>query len=187
MAKTSKKTQSVLQLLADKSLPVEHRSMLLRTLIMDTDTDASAAVHALLESHARANGESLFNDKLKQVEELLQQMQSGPMRNATFIDLVKVGSVQPPQAFVVLDDGAFAYTCVPEEALAKDLRRGDRVILEGKGRALLSKAPNYLKVGDEAQFERRIDDKHVEVSVGQERHVFVTSHELSEQLDAGKV
>src|SRR3954462_7552574 len=152
MAKTSIKSQSVLQFLADQSLPVEHRSMLLRTLIIDPDADGSAAVHALLESHSRANGESLFNDKLKQVDELLQQMQSGPMRNATFIDLVKVGSVSPPQAFVVLDDGAFAYTSVPDEALSKDLRRGDRVILEGKGRALLSKAPHYLNVGDEAQF-----------------------------------
>jgi len=187
MAKPSKKTQSVLQLLADQSLPVEHRSMLLRTLIVDPDADGSAAVHALLESHTRSNGESLFNDKVKQVDELLQQMQSGPMRNATFIDLVKVGSVSPPQAFVVLDDGAFAYTSVPDEALSKDLRRGDRVILEGKGRALLSKAPHYLNVGDEAQFERRIDEKHVEVSLGQERHVFVTSQKLSDQLDAGKV
>lgn len=188
MPKSSKKTQSFLQLLADKSMPVEQRCLLLRTLTADPDPDATATLHALLEGHTSANAESLYNEKLKQLDELLQLMHTGPMRNARFLDLIKVGSVQTPQAFVVLDDGAYAYTCVPEEALAKKLQRGDRVILEGKGRALLSKAPDYLRVGEEAQFERRIDDKHVEVSLrGQERHVFVASQQLTDQLDAQKI
>ena len=188
MPKSSKKILSILQLLADKSAPVEQRYLLVRTLIAGDDPDHIATVHALLDNLTVANPESAYNEKLKQLDELIQLMQSGPMRNATFIDLVKVGTVQPPQAFVVLDDGAYAYTCVPDETLAKILKRGDRVILEGKGRALLSKAPDYLQVGEEAQFERRIDDKHVEVSLrGQERHVFVTSQKLSDQLDAGNV
>src|SRR5687768_8870868 len=117
MPKSSKKTQSFLQLLADKSMPVEQRSLLLRTLTADPDPEAVAAMHALLEAHTSANAESLYNEKLKQLDELLQLMQTGPMRNAIFLDLIKVGSVQTPQAFVVLDDGAYAYTCVPEEAL----------------------------------------------------------------------
>jgi SpoVK/Ycf46/Vps4 family AAA+-type ATPase len=114
-------------------------------------------------------------------------MQAGPMRDATFIKLVKVGKLQTTQAFVVLDDGTHAYTVVPDQALGTELRRGDRIILEGKGRTLLAKAEESL-VGEEAQYERRIDDKHVEVTVrGQERLVFMASDALGQQLDQGKI
>src|SRR5262245_13831677 len=101
MPKSSKKILSILQLLADKSAPLEQRSMLLRTLMTGTDPDHIAAVHALLDNLTVANPESVYNEKLKQLNELLELMQSGPMRNATFIDLVKAGNVQPVQAFVV--------------------------------------------------------------------------------------
>lgn len=188
MPKVAKKPQPIVSALADKSTPIEQRYVLLRTLLIDPSLESVAAVHALLENLTAANAESIYKDKLKEVEEMLQLMQSGPMRDGTFLKLVKLAKFQTAQAFVVLDDGTHAYTTVPDESLAKELRRGDRVILEGKGRTLLSKAPEEFKTGEEALYERRIDDKHVEVSVrGQERHVFMASETLSEQLDAGKV
>lgn len=188
MAKPVKKSQSVVTALADQSVPIEQRLLLLRAMVVDTGLESVAAGHAILEALSAGAVESVYKDKLKEVEETLQLMQSGPMRDATFLKAVRVAKFQTPQAYVVFDDGTHAYTTVPEEALAKELRRGDRVILEGKGRALLAKAPEDFKTGEEAQYERRIDDKHVEVSVrGQERLVFVASEGLCEELDAGKV
>src|SRR5688572_12875174 len=137
MPKPTKKTQSVVQLVSDKNVPLEQRSILLRNLLVEGDPEAMLALLVALEKPPAADGESLYHEKLKQLEELLQLMQSGPMRTATFIDFVKVGLVQPPQALVLLEDGGTAYTCLGDEKLSKQLQRGDRVILEGKGRALL--------------------------------------------------
>jgi ATP-dependent 26S proteasome regulatory subunit len=188
MPKSTKKPQSLLESLADKSIPVEQRYVLLRTMVNDPNLEPTMAIHALLETFNHGNEESQYREKLKELEETLHLMRSGPMRDATFIKLVAIVELPMPQALVVLDDGTQAYTTVPDAALAQALRRGDRVILEGKGRALLSKAPEELKIGEEAQYERRIDGQYVEVTVrGQERLVFVASETLCEQLDAGQV
>src|SRR5438445_13756136 len=127
MPKPAKKPQSILHALADKSTPAEQRYLLLRTLVNDTNLESIANVHALLEHMSVSTAESLYAEKVKELEELLELLQSGPMRNATFIELVRVGKIRAMQALVVLDDGTYAYTTVPEESLAKELRRGDRV------------------------------------------------------------
>jgi len=47
----------------------------------------------------------------------------------------------------------------------------------------LDHIPGSPKTGEEAQFERRLDDRHIELTLrGQEKFVFLASQELSEKL-----
>src|SRR6185503_11287592 len=99
MPKTAKKAHSILTSLADKSTPVEQRYMLLRMLVADTGAGSVAAVNELLDHLSVGSEESQYNEKLKALDEMLQLMQSGPMRSATFIKLSKVAKFQNPQAY----------------------------------------------------------------------------------------
>ena len=136
MPKTAKKSPSLLAALADKSTPAEQRYLLLRAMINDGKIESIALIHEFLENVSLDNEETVYREKLKEVEELLQLMQSGPMRDGTFIKQVQVGKVQAAQALVVLDDGTRAYTTVPEESLAKELLvETHRIPADEKGRA----------------------------------------------------
>src|SRR6185503_1793868 len=81
-----------------------------------------------------------------------------------------------------------AYTTVPNETLAASLRRGDPVLLDGQGRALLFRIPLNESTGESALLERRIGAKRVVVTMrGDERAVFYASQDLTEKLDKGEV
>jgi ATP-dependent 26S proteasome regulatory subunit len=85
----------------------------------------------------------------------------------------------------VLEDGTTAYPVVPKPDLIDALRQGDRVLLESNGRALLRRAPQGIQFGEEAQLERRLDARHVEVCLrGQDRYVLLAGQRLLDKLDA---
>lgn len=175
-------------LLTDESLPPEHRVAMLKDLVNSQSPEAQAIVLSILDGVAAAGSESLYAEKSKRLAELLRQMNEGPLRSATFIQMMTIKGSNVPQALVVFDDGTQACTPVPDEELPRTLRRGDRVMIEGKGHALLSRVPNGIKVGEEARLERCIDDWHVEVTVrGEERAVFLASEELINDFKAGKI
>jgi ATP-dependent 26S proteasome regulatory subunit len=174
-------------LLLDPAMPLDHRLELLKVMAIDGRPESKAALAVLLECATAANGESLHADKAKQLSEMIQQMEEGPLRPACFIEMVQSNGFAN-HAHVVLDDGAFAFTVVPDAVLASSLCCGDRVLLEARGRALLHRAPSTLKVGEEAKLERRIDERHVEVTLrGHERAVHLASQRLADKLASGEV
>ena len=64
-----------------------------------------------------------------------------------------------------LQDGDIAFTAVPNAELSASLARGELVLLEAQGRALLGRDPSAICVGDEARLERRLDDRRIEVTL----------------------
>lgn len=187
MAK-SKKALPITLMLADASAPIERRRELLRMLINDSNPEAATVLDSICESLAGAAAENVHAEKVKQLSELIRLMEEGPLRSARFIELSQPVGTSVPHAQVILDDGTIACTVVPDEALASSLRLGERVLLEGRGHALLQRASGNLKVGEEALLERRVDERHIEVSLhGQQRWVFLAAHDLIDQLNAGTV
>ena len=185
----SKKTTSPATImLADSSVPMPHRIQLLKALVNDANPEAQTLVATVIEAMAASEAGNVHAEKARQLTELLQAMEEGPLRNAAFIEMLDHIQSGIRHAAVMTDDGMVCYTTVPEDALAQSLVRGDRVILDFKGRALLRKAPANWKIGEEAKFERRLDDLHIELTLrDHERHVFIASQSLMDELKAGKV
>ncbi len=180
-----KKNFPVQQFLTDQSVPVEQRRELVRAVFSDSNEEANAIADTILQSLAATRAETVHAEKARQLGDLIREMEEGPLRNAAFLEILPSNGTPTRRASVVLDDGTLAYTVVPDEKLAETLRRGDRVLLEAKGRALLRKGPAGFKVGEEALFERRLDEERIEVLVrGQDRHVVFASDALSQRIAA---
>jgi len=178
----------LLVMLADQSVPLPHRALTLRELLENINPETEPLVKQLFEKLSEQSSESLFKDRARKLDAMLKEIHEGPMRLATFIELSKINGDAASQALVALDDGTLAYAVVVEEDAVKKLRLGDRVILDGKARVLVHRAPNGLRVGEEARLERKIDERHIEVtSRGDERAVVLAAAGLIEEIDSGKV
>ncbi len=183
---STKDVQKALMSLIDPAIPLKHRQHQLLYLLHEGGDLGQAVVKSLLEAAARSNGQALVDKKLKDLAALKEEMQSGPLRTGTFLEMVRVGGSQ--RAKVLLGDGDTAFTTVPDADLAGSLMRGEPVLLEARGRALLGRDASGVSVGEEARFERRIDDRRVEVMLrDREPNVYWASQYLADQLDAGEV
>lgn len=181
---------NVIQLmLADPALPWEHRCAMLRDLLNNMNPHTEPILKLILESLGKQSAEAVCDEKARKLDAVLKEMQEGPMRGGTFVEMLPQNGGLVAVAFVLLDDGTEAYTVVPKEENVPALRRGDRVVLDGKGRVLLRRLAGALKSGEVAHLERRIDDRHIEVSLraGSERAVYFATEELMDQIKAGQV
>jgi ATP-dependent 26S proteasome regulatory subunit len=182
-----KKAPTTATMLLDPALPWEHRKQLLMHLCMAPDPESNAVVKGVLDAAANQNGEELYAQKLAEVNELLEQMKAGPMRLATFLKPLDHPS-PVLRARVLLHDGSQAFVVLPDPAMAHTLRRGDTVLLEAQGKAVLCALPEDGHVGEEARFERSLDEERVEATLrDHEPCVFRASSRLADQLDAGEV
>src|SRR5206468_5539073 len=145
-------------LLADPAAPLEQRREFLKMLLNDPSPDAHAAVLSLFTMLSANGAQHVHEEKARELTLILKQLEEGPLRPAAFIELLPKNGFAAPQAQVVLDDGSCACSVVPEPKLAGSLRRGDRVLLDGRGKALLYRLPGAPRTGEEAQFERRLDE-----------------------------
>jgi ATP-dependent 26S proteasome regulatory subunit len=207
---SKRKLTPIEQMLFSPMVPVERRLDILRGLLTDPSPEARTVAASVLENAGALSGENPQQELAKQYADLIREMQEGPLRHATFIEMLEpnghlAGPTEPPKpqngtpnfspgkltvrrALVMLDDGSTAYPVVPSEDLARCLHRGDRVVIETKGRAILYHVPSTLRTGEEAVFERRIDERHVEVTLrGQERSVFLTAEELSNAIASSQI
>lgn len=183
-----KKLNPMMLMLADSSASIEQRLELIKMLVCDARPEAREAVATILERLAHAEAEAVYADRLRQLSEMVKQLEEGPLRTANYVGKLASDGSSPSRSEVVLDDGTVAFAAVPNEDVAGNLRRGDRVLLDGKGRALLHRAPGRTNVGEEAQLERRVGDDHVEITLrGQDRHVFLASQDLLDKLNSGEV
>ena len=178
----------LLLMLADQSVSWSHRALMLRELLENINPETEPIIKQILDTLAAQSSESLYRDKLRKLDALLKEIHEGPMRLATYIEMAQVNGDAVSQALVSLDDGTLAYAVVVEPEQAKKLRLGDRVILDGKARVLVHRAPGGLRVGDEARLERKIDDRHIEVTArGDERSVILAPAGLIEDINSGQV
>ncbi len=184
---TKKKPTETLTMLMDRNAPWEIRKRLFMHLIMDGNPDADLALQQLCDAAAAGNAESMYNTKLKELQELLAEMEKGPLRKGIFLKMLN-GNGSVRRAEVALLDGETAYTVVPDTELGNSLRCGDVVHIEGQARALLGRDPAGITIGEEARLERVIDDTRVEVTLrDHESHIFRAAQTLVDKLKTDEV
>lgn len=181
----AKELKQTLASLLDGAIPIEHRMQFLMHLMHDGDAGRKV-IAMLFESAAKANGEDIYAKKIQELSALLAEMQAGPLRVGTYLEMIELGGSR--RAKVLLGDGDMAFTAVPDAEMAASLVRGEPVLLEAQGRALLGRDSSGAAVGEEARFERRLDDRRVEIVLhDRESYVFWASQYLADQLEGGEV
>jgi hypothetical protein len=184
---SKKKLSNLGATILDPTLPFSDRREILLELCADPGEESAATLASILDGAASAHGESLYAKKTKEVSELLQQMEQGPLRSGRFIRMIEDNGTLR-RAYVALPDGSAVFPLVPDAGLAAALLRGDRVLIDAQGRVLLRRCPDDDAVGEEARFERSVGKDAVEVTLrDHERHIFRAAHALVEKLASKEV
>src|SRR3990172_2678206 len=119
--------------LTDMSIPLEHRIHMTAHLCMDPNPDNVAAIDELLKLAAKNNGEAVYEKKIQEVATLMEELASGPLRSAMFLQMLPPdGHGQVPRARTALEDGGTVYPVVPNAELAESLRCGELVLLDAQ-------------------------------------------------------
>jgi hypothetical protein len=145
-------------------------------------------VQSLLKAAAESNGEDLFRQKKKELEELMDELRSGPQRPGLFFGMLPTNGSAVKRAHVRLQDGTATYPVMDDDQLAATLGRGDGVLLSGRAETVLGADPIGVEAGEEARLEDTLGER-IEVSLrsGDERHVLHVSTALARRLEAGEV
>jgi len=177
-------TQEMVASLTDESIPLEHRMQMAAHLCMEPSPTNMEAMSRLFRLAAKQNGEAVYERKIKELSTLIEDLHNGPLRSGMFFGMLPPDADgKAPRARVVLEDGGTVYPVVPEPKRAESLRRGELVLLDGQAKAILGRDPSQITLGEEARYERRLDDERVEVVVrDHEPCVFQISEALAETL-----
>jgi ATP-dependent 26S proteasome regulatory subunit len=180
------KTKTVAKMLTDPSAPMKTRVEILRQVCSADEEIAELMLIELLEAAGKGSADQQAVAKAEELAQMVQQLQEGPMRSATFDCLID-SELLGRRAQVILQDGTEAFCALPDATLADALRRGDTVWLDGQARALLFHQPEPVTRGEEGRLERCLPGGDVEVSISEmSRLVCRTSARLSEQIERGE-
>src|ERR1041385_4524603 len=94
----------LLIILADPSVPLTHKSLMLREVLENITPQTEPMVKQVFEKLAQQSTESLYLDRVQKLDALLKEIYEGPMRVATFIELTQINGDGVPQALVSLGD-----------------------------------------------------------------------------------
>lgn len=188
----SKNTQAFIKSLGNSGVPMPHRTQQLVDVLIGSQGDESEQYLPIVQEVFSRLQNSTVDEGVKEkkefLDELIRQIESSPLRPATFIELSQAEKGIVPHAMVALDNGEFGLVVAPDQEAAKKLKLGDRVLLDGHMKILVTSILNELKYGKEARYERKIDNRHVEVVSHQdEKSVVVVCPEIIQQIDGGKI
>jgi ATP-dependent 26S proteasome regulatory subunit len=132
--------------------------------------------------------DSDVKNKQKKLDELVEQIMQSPMRPATFIEAFKIKGKAAMTAMVVMDSSEIAYVAVPKQDMAKSLKLGDRVIVDGKATIMVAEPVQEFQYGSEVRYERKINDRHIEVITHQDqKEVVLCAPDLLKEIEDEKV
>lgn len=173
--------------LLDDEVPIQHRIQLLLSMGLEDEHEGQQAIAKILQAATSADGELVYRSKIEELDTRLEELEQGPLRVATFVGMLEAGERFGNRASVVLEDGSSAFVNVPRQELANDLCRGDTVLVDVQGKAVVHRVPGVPDTGELARLERRLDGDCIEVTLRErERQVFRTAEALTRQLDAGE-
>jgi len=182
-----KSPKQLIAAIMEEKLPLEHRAQLLARICLEGGDDNLEVVASVLKAAASGSGETIYQQKIKEMNERLELLEQGPLRIATFQRMLESGRAGT-RAGVILEDGSTAFVAVPDPELAASLQRGDTVLVEAQGKAALFRDSAGPDTGELARYERRLDGGRIEVTLrDHERSVYWTSAKLADRLDAGEV
>jgi len=172
----------------DEKVPLDHRRQLLGELCQSGSKEANRILEAILKAAARGDGgEAAFEQKARELQEMLEALEQGPPRHATFVRLLTPNGTPLTRVHVKLDDGTSTYPVVARTELAEGLHRGDSVMVSARAEMLLARLEESDEIGETARLEDWMTDR-VEVSLrSDERHVLHLGDELRRRLERGEV
>lgn len=174
--------------LLDHNLPIELRRAMLADLAMSDESAGQATIDQILESARKGQSEAITDEKLKEAEELINEIKRGPLRPASFIGRADSCGLSPPRVEVRLASGETAYPIVVDTKLLDGLHCGDGVLVDVKLTTVLFRDPKRIETGEVARFERRLDGNQVLVTLrDHEPLVLLASDRLATQLENGEV
>lgn len=185
------KPNQIIAALSNGEVPLAHRYQQMADLMHGAaqGEKVSAAVAGMVFQKLEAvQCDEMAAKRAKFLQDLLKQLDSAPLRPATFIGMSNINSEYVPHALVTMDNGENAYVCAYDPVMASKLKLGDRVMVDATSKLLMYPALTGLYFGGEARFERVVDDKHIEVVSHQdEKSVVLAGEELIKQVESGEV
>ncbi len=179
--------QPMLDMLLNPACKPDQRLALLEQIVMHQSPETREVLVNILNDARAGAGEKIYRQKLLELEKKVQGLEQGPLRKATFMDLLEPDGMIM-RAHIRMEDGTTAFPAVFEPSMAAQLRRGDNVLLDAQGKLLLAGMKIEDGAGESAILERRIGEDRVEVSVrGDERHIFYAAQTLIDDVERGDV
>lgn len=174
-------------LLAAKKSPDECASMLLH-VCMEQMADPVTLHTLFAELFKNLKNQTTMAEaeaKKAEFEEALEELKSGPVRPATFVEEVTIGTPDgKPRAEIVTADGNQRYPALAPDVKLKDLRRGETVYLDAEGRVVLGRTGVVPQTGQEAQFQRRLPgSRFVELRHREEQFVVRASQQVLDAVE----
>lgn len=190
----SSNTTAVLNQLANQGAPLKHRATMLTNLLQgyaqekEEGGEYGEIVTQVFDRLTVAQVPESLAAKEKFLSDLLGQLEAAPLRPATYIEMSPVQKAMPLHALVALDNGEFGFVVVHHPDEVKALKLGDRVLLDGQAKILITSVLNELKYGPEATLVRRINGRHIEVtSRNDEKSVLLANPELIAEIESGRL
>ena len=187
----SNNTKNFIKALGNSSVPVIHRALQLQTVMKEAaggNEDYQEMVGEIFNRLQEGTVDERNKEKQAYLDAIIKQIEESPLRPATFIEMSKLEKEIVPHAMVAMDNGEFGLVVAHDQQAAKKLKLGDRVLMSGDMKLLVTSVLNELKYGPEARFERRINGRHIEViSQQDERSVVMVGPKIIEQIENGDI
>lgn len=188
MKAPKKKPQPVpVTMLLNPKLPTAHRVEILKSMAGHQSEESDKILAQYVDIAASG---TLATDKRKSMElqEMIDEMQQGPKRMATFICLQQPSQSDFQQAIVRLEDGVTAFPIILDTHTAGQLKCGHNVMLDAHAKGLIGPVDQKNVTGEAAYFERCLGPDHIEVSLrGDEHHVFMVADDLMQSIENGEI
>lgn len=187
----AKANMQILQQLGNSHVPLEHRSQQLMAILQGAET-GNATYKALADEVFNRLTESAYDEaaktRAKELDEMLAQLEATPLRTGFYLGARQMDDGVVKHALVALSNGDMAYVVAHNQPQLKELKLGDRVMVDAHSKILVDAMPNLLCYGQEARLERKIDEQHLEVVTHHdERQVVLANADLMRQVDTGEV
>ncbi|MCX5676341.1 MAG: ATP-binding protein [Planctomycetota bacterium] len=148
-----KKAPNTLKMLIDPNVPPDLRRKLMAHVFMDESPQAAEMQNTIFTRLTEASGQELFTQKTADLDKLINDLKSGPLRRATYLRYWS--SIR--RAEVVLDDGNQPYVVVPDESLLPKLECGSTVFVDANCQAVVYADGGKVETGEVATFNSRIE------------------------------
>jgi hypothetical protein len=173
----------------DTKKPAEVRAKMLMDVLDGQAAPIKQAVLTGLLQKAAGDATSAEAAQLKErFQQVLAELENGPVRPATFIATASSGLPGPkPKVHVITPDGQERLSLLHPDIKVEDLEPGMTVYLDPKGAIVLGYDPSLPSVGQEATFVRSLDDGRIEATLHEDRFLVHASAKVADACADGEL
>jgi ATP-dependent 26S proteasome regulatory subunit len=174
----------------DPKKPRAIRATMLAAAMQSSDpSTAQSLSDALLSKMEAAGPAAEFEQKTAALTQMLQELEQGGLRVATFVDFADVDLPgATPRAHVITPDGHRRFPFVHPRLSQEKFESGRTVYLDAKGTMVMAIGKWHPTAGAQATFLRRLaGSPQVEISVRDEKLTFHAAQRVLAAIDRGQL